>query len=813
MSAITVTQKYRMIAVNTPLGGDVLVFGRMTATEQLGRLFEFDLELFSERNDIGPNDVLGKNMTVRLELPHGIRYFNGFVTRFVHIDTHSQRYGAYRATLSPWLWFLTRTADCRIFQKKTVPVIIKEIFSEHGFSSVVKDSLSGSYGEWEYCVQYRETDFNFVSRLMEQEGIYYYFTHENGKHFLVLADAESSHNTFPDYEQVPYFPPDVHDHRERDHLFEWITVQQVQPGAYALNDFDFKVPRKDLKAVLKQPKSHEMADFEMYDYPGEYIEPSDGTNYSKIRLQELQAQYDIAHGRGNAAGLATGYLFTLTQCPREDQNRKYLIISAVHRLESDDYESVAGTEGSGKPYRGDISAIDARQPYRAARLTPKPLMQGPQTAIVVGKAGEEIWTDEYGRVKCQFPWDRYGVADENSSCWIRVSQNWAGKKWGAMNIPRIGQEVIVDFLEGDPDQPIITGRVYNGINMPPYALPANATMSTLKSNSSKGGAGFNEIRLEDKKDEEQLFIHAQRDQDIRVKKDAKEWIGEERHLIVKKKQFEQVEGEKHQIIKSGDGGAGHHNAKVDGTVSLEIVGDQKEKIGGDQHLEVGSRQNIKTGGTVSLDAGQDLQQKVAAKCAIDAGQEIHLKAGAKVIIEALTQITIKAGASFIDIGASGITISGAPTVKIVGAPAVMINSGGGSAGSGSGCSVAAPAAPTAPTAPAEAANAESGEVSDTQAQTPAGQQSHTLGSVTVDSEQQDNSSPAGGGSGTGSGPAAGGSSSSPPQQQSAPPRPNQDQQRNQEEEHEEEQDDEHTRQNQQAESARNASNNGRPFRR
>ena len=810
MSAITITQKYRMIAVNTPLGGDVLVFGRMTATEQLSRLFEFDLELFSERNDIGPADVLGKNMTVRLELPNSsTRYFNGFVTRFVHIDTHSQRYGAYRATLSPWLWFLTRTADCRIFQNKTVPDIIKAIFSEHGFSTFMKDSLSGSYGEWEYCVQYRETDFNFVSRLMEQEGIYYYFTHENGKHTLVLADDYSSHGTFAGYDSVPYFPPDVHDHRERDHLFEWITVQQVQPGAYALNDFDFKAPRKSLRALLKQPKSHEKADFEMYDYPGEYIEASDGSNYSKIRLQELHAQHDIAHGRGNAAGLATGYLFSLTQCPRDDQNRQYLIVSAVHRLESDDYESITEAAGSGKPYRGDISAIDAQQPYRAARLTPKPLMQGPQTAIVVGKANEEIWTDEYGRVKCQFPWDRYGTSDENSSCWIRVSQNWAGKKWGAMNIPRIGQEVIVDFLEGDPDQPIITGRVYNGINMPPYTLPDNATMSTLKSNTSKGGAGFNEIRLEDKKDSEQLFIHAQRDQDIRVKKDAREWIGEERHLIVKKKQFEQVEGEKHQIIKSGDGGAGHHNAKVDGTVSLEIVGDQKEKIGGDQHLNIGSRQNIKTGGTVSLDAGQDLQQKVAAKCAVDAGQEIHLKAGMKVIIEALTQVTIKAGASFIDIGTSGITISGTPTVSIVGGPTVMINSGGGSAGSGSGCTVAAPAAPTAPTAPTEAANAESGEVSDTQAQTPVDQQSHTLDSVTVDNEQQPDDNSSSGGSSTGSG------SSSPTQQQNQPARPEQHQERNQEDEHQEDEqqeDQERTRQNRQAQSAKNASQNGKPFR-
>lgn len=726
------TQKHRIAAVNSILGEDVLLLGRMTVKEQMSRVFECHLDLFSEKRDIKLADVLGTNMTVRFELPYqqGTRYFNGLVTRFSYEGTHNVRYGFYRAELSPWLWFLTRTSDCRIFQNKTVPDIIKEIFREQGFSDF-KDALSGSYREWEYCVQYRETDFNFVSRMMEQEGIYYYFSHENGKHILVLSDNVGSHSEFPKYETVPYFPPDIHAHRERDNLSEWFVDQSVQPGAYVLNDYDFTAPRKSLRAVLNRPKSHALSGFEMYDHPGEYTQLGDGNSYSKIRLEELLAQHEVAVGRGDAAGLAAGYLFSLTGCPREDQNRKYLIVSALHEIESDEYQTLTSAPVSDKPYRGEITAIDAQAQYRAPRVTPKPMVQGPQTAIVVGPAGEEIYTDPYGRVKCQFHWDRYGQANESSSCWIRVSQLWAGKQWGAMNIPRIGQEVIVDFLEGDPDQPIITGRVYNGINMPPYELPAKATTSTLKSNSSKGGAGFNEIRLDDTKGSEQVFVHAERNQDTRVKLDAFEWIGNERHLIVKSHQFEKVEGKKHLTVK------GDQNEKVDGAVSLKVGGDQKEEIGGDQHLKVGSRQNIKAGGTISMDAGMDLQQKVGMKHAVDAGMEIHLKAGMTAVIEAGVSLTIKVGGNFININPGGVFIQGTM---------VMINSSG-AAGSGAGCSPQSPSPPTAPDEPKEAANAESGQVSDAQAQGPAQQKAQKLGSVRAGAHAPKEDDSAAGGTG------------------------------------------------------------------
>ncbi len=700
----TITQKHRFFAVNTPLGEDVLVFGRMTAVERLGEPFEFDLELLSERTDIDLLEVLGKNMTVRMELPQarggGTRYFNGFVTRFSYLGMRGQRYGLYRARLNPWLWFLTRTSDCRIFQSQTVPDIIQSIFRGHGFTDF-RNSLSGTYRTWEYCVQYRETDFNFVSRLMQQEGIYYYFAHENGKHFLVLADDPGAHTPFSGYDQVPYYPPDVQELREKDHLYEWIVEKQVQPGAYALNDFDATAPRKNLRTAASTPKDHAMADFEMYDYPGDYSEASDGNAYSTVRLQELLAQHEILRGEGIARGLAAGSVFSLTNCGREEQNRQYLVVSAVHEMQSDAYESVAQIDVSGKPYIVRITAMDAQEPYRSPRTVPKPVVQGPQTAIVVGASGDEIHTDQYGRVKCQFHWDRYGSANQNSSCWIRVAQSWAGKKWGALYLPRVGHEVIVDFLEGDPDRPIVTGRVYNGVNMPPYTLPDDKTKSTIKSLSSVGGGGFNEFRFEDKKGEEQIFLHAERNQDIRVKNNALEWIGNERHLIVKKKQFEQVEGEKHLIIKAGDGGNG----------------DQFEKVEGDKHQKVQGDHNQKVDGALSIKVDGDMQEKVGGSHALDATSAIHIKAGQTVVIEAGSQLTIKVGGSFVSIDASGVTIQGTM---------VKINSGGAS-GSGAGSS---PDAPQAPTAPQEAATADPGELSDTTA-TPIQRQSHTPDSVTV----------------------------------------------------------------------------------
>jgi type VI secretion system secreted protein VgrG len=609
-------QTARQVEIITPLGDDVLLFHSMTATEELGRLFQFELDLLSKDPNLKFEDLLGQNVTIRLDLPDDkTRYFNGFVSRFSQEGTFDD-FNAYSATVHPWLWFLTRTADCRIFQEKKVPDIIKEVFGDHGFTDY-EESLSGSYRTWEYCVQYRETDFNFVSRLMEQEGIYYYFKHEIDKHTLVLADSVGSHEAFAGYEQLPYFPPDEHALRERDHIYDWNISQEVQPGVYALTDFDFTRPKANLEVKASIKREHARSSMEIYDYPGEYLQTGDGESYARARIEELQAEHEQVQGQGNARGLSVGSLFELTDYLREDQNREYLIVSATHQVESDAYSSGAAA-GAEEVYSCSFTALPSKQPFRPARTTPKPMVQGLQTAIVVGPSGDEIYTDEYGRIKVSFHWDRNSKSDENSSCWVRVAQLWAGAKWGGIQIPRIGQEVIIDFLEGDPDRPLITGRVYNNDNMPPYDLPANATQSGIKSRSSKDGSpnNFNEIRLEDKKGEEQIFIQAEKNQDIRVKNDCFEWIGNNRHLIVKTDQKENVENNRHE----------------------KIGADHMEEIGKDRHLKVKGKEAKAVDGSHSFTVQGDVIEVFKANHSEQVTNDYYLK-GDNIVIEAMTNVT------------------------------------------------------------------------------------------------------------------------------------------------------------------------------
>jgi type VI secretion system secreted protein VgrG len=661
---MTATQKNRPIQIATPLGDDVLLFYRMSGHEQLSQLFEYELELLSENSAITPESLLGENVTIGLMLPDDKqRFFNGYVSRFGQYGTLGEL-TYYRASVRPWLWFLSRAANCRIFQGMTTPDIVKQVFTDQAFGGEFDNKLMGTYQPREYCVQYRETDFNFVSRLMEEEGIYYYFTHDNGKHKLVLADAKTTIDPYPGYQDIPFHQDQGRiDSLIPDYINQWGFAKEVQSGGYSLTDFDPSKPKASLKAVSNKPNSHKHAKYEVFDYPGYYNDVGVGDDRVNIRLEELQVRFERFEGAGNARGLAVGNKFSLTGYPLEEQNREYLIVSALYHLENDDYST--SSQADPKPFTCSFASILAKTPYHPPRGTPKPLVHGAQTALVTGPSGDEIHTDKYGRVKVQFHWDRFGKADENSSCWVRVSHPWAGKNWGMIALPRIGQEVIVDFMEGDPDQPIITGRVYNDSSMPPYPLPAKAFYSTIKTNSTKGGGGFNELRFNDDKGNEQIFIHAERNQDIRVKKDHFEWIGNERHLIVKKDLLEEIDGDHHSTIK------GDSNLAVTGTISIKV--------------------------------DQDMQEKVGMKHALDAGQEIHLKAGMNIVLEASTNITLKVGGSFVTVGPEGVSISG---------PMVNINSGG-SAGSGSGCS------PDAPKVPKEAADDKEGSVDDVPTAAPA----------------------------------------------------------------------------------------------
>lgn len=647
----TATQKSREIAVTCALGDDVLLMRRMSGSEGLSALSEYTLDLLSEKADIQIDKVLGTLLTVAVNQPQGgKRYFNGFVTRFAFTGRHG-RYCAYQATVRPWLWFLTRSADCRIFQDKTVVEIIKQVFEAYSIADYDVSALSGSYSALAYCVQYRETDFNFVSRLMEDAGIYYYFKSAQGRHTMVLADSYSAHEAISDYKTVPYAPGDEKAMRESEVVFDWLTAGEIQPGTFALSAFDFEKPSASasgsLLAKSSISRSHDQSTHEMFDYPGWYTERSAGETLAQTRIEAFHANYQRIDAGSNARGLYPGGLFSLTDHPRSDQNGEVLIVSMDYRLASDDYES-SPPEQPTPPFLCRLSAIGKGYTFRPQPNARKPVVRGPQTALVVGKSGEEIWTDKYGRIKVQFHWDRERPDDETSSCWVRVAQGWAGKKWGTLFIPRIGQEVIVSFLEGDPDQPIVTGSVYNAETMPPYTLPDNATRSTIKTNSSKGGGGYNEIRFEDKKGSEQLFIHAEKNQDNRVKNDALEWIGNDRHLVVKNNMYQQVGGALHTKI------SGNHNEKIEGAASLDV--------------------------------GGNIQHKAGANYAMDAGANVHIKAGANLVIEAGASITLKAGGGFIVIGPASVAISGTP---------ILLNSGG-SAGSGSGSS------PTAPEAAKEA---------------------------------------------------------------------------------------------------------------
>ncbi len=476
----------RFVEIDTPLEPDTLLFHRLRATEELSRLSNYDLDLLSSDRAVKLDDVLGKSVTVKLELSEDkTRTFSGYVTRIAQVGMHG-RYYAYRATVRPWLWFLTRTTNCRIFQDKSVPDILKEVFALHPAVADVKFELTESYSPWDYCVQYRETDFNFVSRLMEHEGMYYFFKHSEGRHTLVVADSYSAH-AVANGGEIPFIDEEKLVRREREHVSDWSITHELQPGKYMLTDYDFEKPSVDLQVKSTIKREHAMAEYELYDYPGDYLERGDGELYVRTRIEEVQAKFERVQGTTNARALATGYLFTLTSHPRDDQNTEYLVVSAEYELKSNEYES---SDATGADYQCRFVALNSHQPFRPERITPKPIVQGPQTAITVGPPGEDIYTDKFGRVKVQFHWDRYGKKDDKSSCWIRVSQNWGGKGWGGMFIPHVKQEVIVQFLEGDPDNPLITGRVYNAENMPPVELPAGKTQSIIRDH------GGNEIKME-----------------------------------------------------------------------------------------------------------------------------------------------------------------------------------------------------------------------------------------------------------------------------------------------------------------------------
>lgn len=644
-------QEHREFAVVSDLGPDVLLLAGMNAVERISDLFEFDLELLTRRRSSFFDQLLGSNMTVRAGNGANARFFNGFVASMT-LTGRRNDYSLYQVTLRPWLWFLTRTRDCRIFQDRTVPQIVEEVLGVHTFTNVLS-RLRGTYLPWEYCVQYQESDFDFISRLLEHEGIYYYFTHANGSHQLVLGDGITAHDPAA-AASLPYRPaPDARELNRS--VTDWTATRSVEGGAVTLADFDDQVPqnlrtgdygRNDAEKRLGQTVR--------FDYGvGIGYVPLESRGaaaeaLARSRAQEIAIRRYRLGGRTTSRGLGVGQLFSLTEHVDTTQNQQYLLVSTITDIVSDAHEATGGGVAGSVPYVCRFEVTPARIPYRPARVTPWPVMQGPQTAIVTGDRGKQVPVDDQGRIRVRFHWDRRGLDEGHTSCAIRVSQPWAGKRWGAQFLPRFGQEVIVDFLDGDPNRPIVTGRVYNAETRHPFDPAHDATISGFRSHSAKGA---NEFWFDDKAGSEQLYLHAQRHYDLRVRQELAEYAGGDRHSIVARNRRQQVQA--------------------------------------DDHLSVKGDRNVKIDGTLSIFTGDEWQQRVAGMAGLEIGSEFHVKAGTTLILEAGSQITLKAGGSFITIGPSGVAINGSR---------VQINSGG-SPGSGSGASPDDPRLPRAARGP------------------------------------------------------------------------------------------------------------------
>ena len=539
---------YRL-SLTTPLGKDALILQEFDGTEGLSRLFSFRLDMVSEQQAITASSMLGKAVSWSVAGPEGDqRHFAGIVREFVGAEAWGRGYRVYHAEVVPWFWLSSRTADCRIFQNKSVRDILQTVLSDNTMSDFDLSGIKGDHPPREYCVQYRETDFNFLSRLMEEEGIFYFFRHAAGSHKMIVADDQSAFYTCEESEVE--FRPNPH---VISRVSAWLPRREFRPGVWTQRDYDFEAPAKNLQTTKNTLLDVAAARaYEIYDYPGGYTDKARGDNLTRWRMEEDEAPYGEIDAQGTCRHFSPGAKFSLVTHDIESEQGGYTIATTHHRAA--DYTHFAGHEVPSY-YANSFSCTPSRSLFRPPRLTPKPVVHGPQTAVVVGPAGEEIYCDKYGRVKVQFHWDRYGTHDDKSSCFIRVAQWLAGPQWGAIFTPRIGMEVIVEFLEGDPDRPIIVGTVYNGDNMPPYTLPDNKTQSGFKSRSSQHGnaANFNELRFEDKKGDEDIVFHAEKDYHRSVEHDDDLQVGNNQTITIKKDRTETVEqGDDSVTIKTGD---------------------------------------------------------------------------------------------------------------------------------------------------------------------------------------------------------------------------------------------------------------------
>jgi len=708
-----------------------LTLREFSGTEGVSSLFHFSLVFTADKPIARPKletELLGKDVTVTLETTGGKRLFSGCIS---DVATQAVFDGQVEihATMVPFLWFSGKKSDCRVFQNETTIDIVKKVL---GSAGKINDKTSGkNITKWPYCVQFRETDLNFVCRLLEQDGIFYYFEHKDGEHTLVLGN-DNSHFMDPAGGSVKLATSENDSAAHTDTLETWRLQLSTVSGKWLHGDYDFEDAKTKLlsEKSITQPVDRAKS-LEMYDYPGEYFKNKEGDTLAEIRSEEVGQNQVRFSADGRSEKIMAGRFFAFAKHPNvAESGANFLVLTATHIASVFTDKQSGGS--STTSYRNHLTAIPHDLAFHPPRLTPKPSVNGVQSAVVVGPPGEEIYTDEYGRVKVRFHWDRASKNHDECSCFIRAAQFMAGRKWGFMAIPRIGQEVIIDFVDGDPDCPLIVGGVYNSDQMPAYDPKAMASRIYLKSNSTKGGNGFNEIMLDDRKDSERLFFHAQKDLDIRVRNDVRQRIyGNEHQVIgwekngdkggsqyvrvmqdnqlhVERNLDEHVEGnycllvgagqaddggklaaifEKSVAISIGDEGLdvankGDFRQKVDGSTSCAIGKDLMLKIDGDSHMTI-TGDHVEKAANLSLQLGQQANIKAGMKVAVEAGTEVHIKSGTSLVLESGAAITLKVGGNFININPAGVYIQG----TLVG-----INSGG-AAGPGTGCQVKSPKPP------------------------------------------------------------------------------------------------------------------------
>jgi type VI secretion system secreted protein VgrG len=620
------TQDQRLIAISSPLAKDELLLTSFEGIDQISGLFEYQIEVLSKNQSITPDQLIGKTVTVTIQNDQKPT-FNGYVSRFVYGEVLADNLRTYHLTMVPWLWFLSKTNNHRIFQDKTTKEIVTQVFKDLEFNDF-NIKATGNKTKREYCVQHNESDLNFVSRLLEEDGIAYYFEQKKDKHVMHIVDAANAYQECAET-KLTYSKGN----QPNTQITRWEHVYNFQKGKWSLNDFDYASPTKSqLQTTASTSKFANAKNYEHYEYTP-YHDFSGIKDLSVKRIEAEETPLDTIEASSDCSSFYAGGKFNLTKHAVKSEQGAYIITAVRHRVYDNSY--LAGANEGQSEYGNDIVCIPEAVHYRPAQTHTKPWMQGPQSATVVGPEGEEIYVDSEGRIKVQFHWDREGKDDENSSCYIRVMQPWAGSGWGTSFIPRIDMEVVVDFFDGDPDRPIVTGAVYNGDNKPPFD---SKTQSGIRTRSSKeGSAGTsNEFRFDDNKGSEQIYFHAEKDMDTEVENNETLTVDNDRTKIIKHDENSTINNDRNKTVDN------NQSESIGANKTIEVGENHTESIGKDKSIDVGGNHTELVDGDMSLKVGKSLSEDIGTDLTVESGDQIVLQTGsASITMKKNGDITIK----------------------------------------------------------------------------------------------------------------------------------------------------------------------------